>query len=298
MINISNLNRYEIFICAAECGSISGAAKRLFISQPAVSASIKKLEESLGCTLFIRKSKGIELTESGRQLYTGASTALKSLYETENNLRRRIEINHLRIAASNVLCKYMLMPYLKRFTEKNPAADVSITCTSSAQAEVLLRECKIDVALMAKPDDTASLNYYPLGKIRDIFVCTPSYLEKLGNENVFENGNIMLLNKENVSRMHVDRYCDENEIVPRHVLEVNDMDLLIEFAKIGIGISCVVKQFVEKELNCGDLVEVKLKASIPQREAGFLYNKNILPLNMNILKLINSDITVKSHLDI
>lgn len=291
MINISNINRYEIFVCAAECGSISGAARRLFISQPAVSTSIKKLEESLGCTLFIRKSKGIELTESGRQLYSGASTALKSLYETENNLRHNAEINRLRIAASNVLCKYMLMPYLKRFTEKNPTADVSITCTSSAQAEVLLKECMIDVALMAKPDDTSMLNYHPLGKIEDVFVCTPSYLEKFsnGDENIFGNGNIMLLNKDNVSRMHVDSYCAENEIVPRHILEVNDMDLLIEFAKIGIGISCVVKQFVEKDLKSGDLVEVKLKTSIPPRETGFLYNKNILPINKNILKLINYD---------
>lgn len=287
MINISNLNRYEVFICAAECGSISGAAERLYISQPAVSASIKKLEESLGCTLFIRKSKGVELTGSGRQLYSAASTALTSLYETENNLKRCSEINRLRIAASNVLCKYMLMPYLKRFTEENPSADVSITCTSSAQAEALLRECKIDVALMAKPDDTSSLNYYPLGKIEDIFVCTPAYLEKFGNEDIFENGNIMLLNKENVSRMHVDSYCTENEIIPRHILEVNDMDLLIEFAKIGIGISCVVKQFVEKELKCGDLVEIKLKTSIPPRETGFLYNKNILPINQNILKLMD-----------
>lgn len=287
MVNIGNLNRYEVFICAAECGSISGAAEKLFISQPAVSSCIKKLEESLGCSLFIRKSKGVELTESGRLLYEGAHIALASLYETENNLRHHMERSRIRIAASNVLCKYMLMGYLKRFTENNPDTDVSIICTSSAQAEKLLAECKIDVALMAKPEEEHAFEYHPIGRIEDIFVCTPSYLEKLGDGNIFERGNIMLLNKENVSRMHVDGYFADTGIVPRHVLEVNEMDLLIEFAKIGIGVSCVVKQFVEKELRSGELVEVELSVPVPPREAGFLYNRNIMPVNENVLKLIS-----------
>lgn len=282
----NNLNRYEIFLCAAECGSVSAAAEKLFISQPAVSASIKKLEESLGCTLFIRKPRGIILTENGRQLYEGVSAALAALCDTENNVKNKLSSSSLKIAASNVLCKYMLMPYLKKFTEKNPEADVSIICTSSAQAEVLLKQCKIDVALMAKPGNAASFCYHPLGKIEDIFVCTPAYLNKIGEVNIFENAEIMLLNKENVSRMHIDNYCDENEISLKHILEVNDMDMLIEFAKIGIGVSCVVKQFVEAELKRGELIEIKPLAPIPPREAGFLYRSDIMPFNENIKKLI------------
>lgn len=281
-----NLSRYKIFLCVAQCLSISKASEQLYISQPAVSSCIKKLEESLGVTLFIRKARGVILTENGKILYQSVKQALGTLTDTEKNLMNAKSAGRLRIAASNVLCKYMLMPYLKQFTEKYPEVDLSIVCTSSDKAFALLEEHAIDVALAAKPLDTSCFSYTTIGAIEDIFVCSPNYFEKILDD-VFETGKVMLLNKNNVSRMHVDNYFAENGIVPSHVLEVNDMNLLIEFSKIGIGVSCVVKQFVEKELSEGLLREIKLKKTIPPREAGFLYNSEIKPFNENILKLIS-----------
>lgn len=281
-----NLSRYKIFLCVAQCLSISKASEQLYISQPAVSSCIKKLEESLGVTLFIRKARGVILTENGKILYQSVKQALGTLTDTEKNLMNAKSAGRLRIAASNVLCKYMLMPYLKQFTEKYPEVDLSIVCTSSDKAFALLEEHAIDVALAAKPSDTSCFSYTTIGAIEDIFVCSPNYFEKILDD-VFETGKVMLLNKNNVSRMHVDNYFAENGIVPSHVLEVNDMNLLIEFSKIGIGVSCVVKQFVEKELSEGSLREIKLKKAIPPREAGFLYNSEIKPFNENILKLIS-----------
>ena len=282
--------REQKYVCTlAELGNLTRAAERLYISQPAVSITIKKLEESLGTTLFLRKPRGVVLTENGRLLYDGVKQALNMLSDTESNLKHIENNGRLRIAASNVLCKYLLMPYLQKFTEKYPFTDVSITCTSSANAHKMLEECKIDVALMAKPDNISGLEYYPLGEIQDTFVCTPSYLKRLNCNSfeIFERGNIMLLNKDNVSRMHINNYYAENNINPTHILEVNDMDMLIEFAKIGIGVSCVVKQFVKNELSNGSLIEINLPNAIPPRETGFLYNQNIQPFNDNILRLIN-----------
>ena len=282
--------REQKYVCTlAELGNLTRAAERLYISQPAVSMTIKKLEESLGTTLFLRKPRGVVLTENGRLLYDGVKQALNMLSDTESNLKHIENNGRLRIAASNVLCKYLLMPYLQKFTEKYPFTDVSITCTSSANAHKMLEECKIDVALMAKPDNISGLEYYPLGEIQDTFVCTPSYLKRLNCNSfeIFERGNIMLLNKDNVSRMHINNYYAENNINPTHILEVNDMDMLIEFAKIGIGVSCVVKQFVKNELSNGSLIEINLPNAIPPRETGFLYNQNIQPFNDNILRLIN-----------
>lgn len=289
MNNYDNLSRYKIFLSVAECGSISKSAEQLYISQPAVSMSIKKLEENLGISLFVRKTRGVTLTENGKFLYESVKQALNMLSDTEENLKHLKSTGRLRIAASNVLCKYFLIPYLKEFTRKYPSTDVSITCTSSANAHIMLDECSIDLALMAKPNSINSLFYYSLGMIEDIFVCTPSYLQKLNcsPKDIFEKGNIMLLNKDNVSRVHINNYYAENNIFPSHILEVNDMDMLIEFAKIGIGISCVVKQFVKNELNSGILIEIAVPKSIPPREIGFLYNKNVHPLNDNILKFIN-----------
>lgn len=288
MDTFDNLTKYKIFLSAAENQSISKAAAQLYISQPAVSITIRKLEESLNTTLFIRKSKGVVLTEKGRLLYENARKALHMLSDTERSLRFPLNTGHLRIASSNVLCKHFLMPYLKEFTNLYPNTDLAITCTSSIEACSMIEECSIDLALVVKPENSGISIYHSLGVIEYIFVCAPAYKEKLNckNDEIFEYANIMLLDKDNVSRKHINSYYAKNNIIPLHILEVNEMDLLIEFAKMSIGVSCVVKQFVERELETGTLIEINLSNPIPQREIGFLYN-DIQPFNENIIKFID-----------
>lgn len=285
---MDNLAKYKIFLSVAECKSISKAATQLYISQPAVSITIKKLEKSLNTTLFIRKPKGVTLTENGKTLYDSVKQAFNLLSDTEQILKSSKSTGHLRIAASNVLCKYFLMPYLKAFTHQYPNTDVFITCTSSSNACSMIEKCSIDLALVAKPNNLGKSQYHSLGIIEYIFVCTPAYRNKFdcANDEIFQYGNIMLLNKDNGSRTHINNYYAKNNIIPSHILEINDMDMLIEFAKMGIGISCVVKQFVEHELNSSSLIELKLTRPIPPREIGFLYN-HIHPFNNNVLKFIN-----------
>lgn len=180
------------------------------------------------------------------------------------------------------------MPYLKKFTQLYPNTDVSITCTSSLHAYSMIENYSIDLALAAKPKNLGAATFYSLDVIEYIFVCTPAYRNKLQcqNDDIFKYGNIMLLNKDNGSRIHINHYYAKNNIIPQHILEINDMDMLIEFAKMNIGISCVVKQFVKNELNTGSLIEIKLSNPVPPREIGFIFNP-IQPFNDNILKLIN-----------
>ncbi len=288
MDTFDNLTKYKIFLSAAENKSISKAAASLYISQPAVSITIKKLEENLNTTLFVRRSKGVELTEKGRLLYDSVKKAFQMLSDAEKSLKFPVYTGYLRIAASNVLCKHFLMPYLKEYIRLYPDTELAITCTSSAEAHVMIEECSIDLALVVKPQSPGKLVYYSLGIIEYIFVCTPAYREKWNckNDEIFEYANIMLLDKDNVSRKHINAYYAKNHIIPLHILEVNEMDMLIEFAKMGIGISCVVKQFVEQELETGCLMKVPLANPVPSREIGFLY-QDIEPFNENILRFIH-----------
>ena len=110
MDTFDNLTKYKIFLSAAENKSISKAAASLYISQPAVSITIKKLEENLNTTLFVRRSKGVELTEKGRLLYDSVKKAFQMLSDTEKSLKFPVYSGYLRIATSNVLCKHFLMP--------------------------------------------------------------------------------------------------------------------------------------------------------------------------------------------
>jgi DNA-binding transcriptional LysR family regulator len=274
-----NLSLYYIFNCVSETGNISRAAKQLYISQPAVSKSIQSLEDNLGVTLFIRSSRGVKLTDEGKLLYDYTKSAFDTLKSGEDNLRHvhELGIGHLRIGASTTLCKYLLLPYLNGFVKENPHIKITIDNQSSSHTMKLLENNALDLGLVAKPDSDA-FHFYSLGPIEDIFVATKTYLDNLmlreNSQDIFSCANIMLMDKENVSRKYIDDYFKTNSIAPTHILEISNMDLLIEFAKTSLGVACVIKAFVQKELDEGTLVQIPLKSPVKKREVGFSYSKN------------------------
>ncbi len=87
----------------------------------------------------------------------------------------------------------------------------------------------------------------------------------------------MLLDKNNMTRQYIDDYLQENHISVADSIDISDMDLLIDFAKIGVGVACVIRSFVSGELADGSLVEVPLGIPIHEREVGFSYKENLKP---------------------
>ena len=114
----STLSSYHIFNAVAEAGNLSKAAKMLYISQPAISRAVSKLEQNLSVKLFIRGSRGVHLTEEGKLLYAHTKSAFDALRQGEENLRRinTLGVSKLRIGASSTLCKHILMPQLQMKT--------------------------------------------------------------------------------------------------------------------------------------------------------------------------------------
>ena len=274
-----NLSQYKIFYEVAKAGNISKAAKELYISQPAISKAISKLEDSLGLSLFTRSSRGVQLTSEGEILFEHTREAFDALDRGEQELKRiqEFDIGHLRIGVSNTLCKYILLPYLKTFIDQYPHMKVTIESQATAQTLARLEQQKIDLGLVAEPSVRRDLAFIPVMDIQDTFVTTPNYLENLylregQDTSLFETGNIMLLDTSNMTRHHVDEYMAENNIFPHQILEVTTMDLLIEFAKIGLGIACVIKELVQKELDSGMLGEIPLDIPIHRRTIGFAYH--------------------------
>lgn len=271
-----NLNACHIFYSVANAGNISKAAKELYISQPAISKSIQKLEESVGCKLFARSSKGVALTEEGELFYSYVKNAFETLSLGEEKLRRSLElgVGHLKIGVSSTLCKYILLPYLKEFIRRYPHIRISITCQSTNETLKLLAEDKIDIGLTGKPQNTKAVHFDFLEEIEDVFVATKDYLRNLHargvpKNRILQNSTLMLLDKNNMTRSYIDNYLQENLISVHDSIDISDMDLLIDFAKIGVGVACVIKRFVKEELSCGSLVEIPLEVPIPKREVGF-----------------------------
>ena len=277
-----NLSSYKIFYTVATTGNISKAAKELYISQPAISKSIQKLEESIGARLFERSSRGVTLTDAGELLYTHVKSAFETLTLGEDKLRRSIElgVGHLTIGVSSTLCKYVLLPYLKEFIKQYPHINISISCQSTNQTLKLLEEGKLDVGLIGKPYILKNIDFYGLHEIEDIFLATRNYLHNLSirgirKDQILQNATLMLLDKENMTRQYIDDYFQRNHISLQDIIEVSNMDLVIEMAKVSLGVGCVIKEFVREELENGTLVEIPLGIPIHKREIGFAYNRDV-----------------------
>lgn len=278
-----NLSQYKIFYEVAKAGNISKAAKELYISQPAISKAISKLEDSLNVTLFTRSSRGVHMTPEGELLFQYTQSAFQALDQGEQELKRirEFHIGHLRIGVSNTLCKYILLPYLKNFIEQYPHIKITIESQATAKTVSMLEQHALDIGLVAEPSSIHSgLSFIPVMDIQDTFVSTKHYLKNLylregEDADLFSCGNIMLLDQNNMTRHHVDAYMKESGIEPKQILEVTTMDLLIEFAKIGLGVACVIKELVQKELDSGRLAEIPLKCPIRKRTIGFAFQGGI-----------------------
>lgn len=282
---MEHLSYYHIFYTVAKNGNISKAAEELFISQPAISKTIRKLEEELHTTLFLRSSRGVTLTSDGNILYEHISQAMSSIQEGEQKLarNRELEVGHIRIGVSTTLCKYMMLPLLQHFIRENPHITVAIDCLSSRETALRLAENKLDAGLVVETSASRHLPFTPLTELSYTFVAAKTYLDNLRlRENVdytsedprfFKAATLMLMDQENISRQHIENYFHQNNLETGQILETSNMELLIEFSKIGLGVGCVIRNFVENDIKNGTLVEIPLRKDISTRTVGFAYSK-------------------------
>ncbi len=288
---MNQLNLYHIFYTVAQCGNISAAAKKLYISQPAVSKSISKLEETFPTPLLERTSKGVVLTENGQILYQQLETAFQAIKQGEEQIQQNnaLGVGSISIGVSTTLCKYVLLPYLKSFIAENPNIKVSISCQSTYETLTALENGTLDIGLVGESERLGNLHFHPVKTIHDTLVTSQEYLEKLADRaaityekaditelterELMSSATFLMLNKNNVTRQYVDRYLARKDITLENQIEVTTMDLLIDFAKLGLGIACVIKEFVTEEFKRGELLEFVTEESIPRRRIGFTYSK-------------------------
>lgn len=285
---MNQLNLYHIFYTVAQCGNISAAAKKLYISQPAVSKSISRLEENFSSPLLTRSSRGVTLTENGSLLYRQLEAAFQAIRQGEEMIARNdlLGVGSLSVGVSTTLCKYVLLPYLQGYITANPYVKVSLSCQSTYETIAALENGTLDLGLVGESDrlESSHLTFLPIREIHDIFVCSPEYLDKLRKQtgcntspDLLSQGTFLLLDKHNVTRQYIDRHMLLQDILMEHQIEVTTMDLLIDFARIGLGIACVIGEFVQDELEKGSLMECSIREPIPPRRIGFAYPKSARP---------------------
>lgn len=286
-----DMELYRVFYTVANCKNISKAAEILFISQPAISKSIKKLENMLGVTLFIRNSRGVRLTSEGSVFFQHVQNAMTELSLGKNVLdkMKANEFGIIKMSVSTTLCKHLLIPHLKTYIQLNPHIKIQILNRSTSETLKLIDEGVIDLGLVSQPFDTEQYHFVRLTDIHDVFVACDHYMKAfdVNASSIFAPPHsIMLMEEDNVSRKYIDRYMLLNNISVKPEIETGNMDILIEFAKLGLGITVLIKEFITQELARGDLIEIPVTPSIPARSAGIVYKKN-LPLSLAAKTFMN-----------
>ena len=280
-----SLNHYYIFYTVATFRNFSTAAKKLYISQPAVSKAVSKLEAELSTQLFYRTNKGVFLTGAGNILYKQLQIAFHAIESGEERIKKieTPDTERLSIGASTTLCKYVLLPYLREFIPKNPHVKISISCINGQEIIDGLENGTLDFGIMGETD---KVPFHPIRNINYAFVCTASYLNKLrrlaytsdkpctADSDLFAFGTLLLLPPNNLSRQYLDRYMASNQLTANQIIDVTNIDLLIDFAKTGLGIAWVIRDYVEKDLEEGTLVLLSTRVPIPSRKIGITYASN------------------------
>lgn len=277
-----NLELYRIFYITAKLGSISKAAKELFTSQPAVSQSIKLLEGKLGGELFYRNPKGVSLTLEGEVLFKYIEQGYGLMLTAERKFLelKNLNLGQIRIAVCSAVCKYNLMKYIEKYNLNYPNIKIYIKDYSSYEIEKALESGDIDIGILNMTvENYNSLNIIKKFEIQDCFVVGNKYKKICKNEiSVKDLANeypIILLEKGGNTRNYIDNYFSEYGIQIMPQMELSNVELMIEFAKKGLGISCVIKDYVQKELEQEQLYIVPIKEKIPKRIMGIAIKKDM-----------------------
>jgi Transcriptional regulator len=286
-----DLNLYKAFFTVASCKNISRAAEILFVSQPAVSKSIKTLERSLNVTLFSRSSKGVTLTPEGDILFDHIKNAFNEFSLGENILEKlkNKEMGNINLGVSTTIGKSYFLPKFQEFIKEYPNFKIKIINKPTFDTIKLVQEEKLDLGIIAINSMEDDLEYIEFFQMHDILVASPDYLQNLNiktMDDIFTKGSFMFLEKPNATREFIDNYFMKNNLNIIPDIEASNMDFLIECAKIGLGITSVVKEFLHKDLENKTLVEIPLNISIPPRYIGGIY-KNSSSLSIAAKTLID-----------
>ena len=278
-----NYELYKVFYYVATTLSFSEASKQLFISQSAVSQSIKALERKLDQTLFIRSTKRVQLTPEGEILLRHIEPAMNLIRRGEAQLTDIASTGgQIRIGASDTVCRYFLVPYLERFHKEFPNAHITVTNRTSLRCVELLETGQVDLIIINYPNSHLS-NFYPMKKIqkfRDVFVANDAFSElkeKKISLHELQNYPILMLDKHSTTSefLHSMFQQEQLDLVPE--IEINSNDLLIDLARIGLGIAFVPDFCITKEMD--DLFFVELEKELPMRDLAVVYNNNVPLLN-------------------
>lgn len=278
-----NYELYKVFYFVAKTLSFSEASKELYISQSAVSQSIKTLEKRLDQTLFVRSTKKVKLTKEGELLFKHIEPAINLISRGENQIIEGHTLNggQLRIGASDTICRYYLVPFFKSFHNRYPNVHIKIINETSLNCVDLLETNQVDLIIANTPNAKLNSleNVKTIHEFQDVFLVNTNYFPDIDlsmSLTKLQSYPILMLGKNSTTSQFLHSIFLQNQLDLIPAIELSSNDLLIDLAKIGLGVAFVPDFCLKSDMS--DLKVIQIKERLPKRKIVAAYS-NQLPLS-------------------
>ena len=280
----TNFELYKVFYYVAKHLSFSDASVQLRISQSAVSQSIKSLEETLKCRLFLRSTKQVRLTQEGEVLYQHIEQAYNLICSGERNLQdlQALKQGEIRIGASDTICKYHLLPYFQQFNQLYPEIKIKVTNRTSPVCIDLARKGTVDLSVVNLPREghelSRNVEVLTMHSIQDVFVAGQAFCHLAGHKiplAELEKYPLVLLERNSVTRDYFEDLIRQHTVRLVPEFELGSIDLLADLVRIGMGVSFIAKEYIGKQLAANELFVVDVDVPISSRSWGVVTATNI-----------------------
>ena len=247
---------YKVFYHAANQRNYTKASELLFVSQSAVSQTIRQLEMALKVQLFYKEGRQIKLTREGEVLFDHVSPAVKLLQKGEDTLKSHssLEKGSIKLGASDTISRFLLLPFIKQFHEEHPEILLTINNRPSPISSELVQKGEIDFAIVNYEItlETQRLEVIPLIEAENVFVATRTYLKEHGllaekiSVKKLSKCPLITLEPKSTTRRLLDRFLADRKITWSPEFEGGSVDLILEMASLGIGLGFVPKMALSK----------------------------------------------------
>ena len=266
-----NFEHYKVFYYVAKSGNITSAARALYLSQPSVSRAVATLEEELGCRLFTRSKKGVELTPEGRQLYKHVRIACKHFFsaEEELSLMQTETTGILRLAVSDAAFQQRIISRISAFHTNYPSVHLKIDNMPTPETIEAVHNNVVDMAVVTTPFRSPyALNITELCELSDIAVAGQGFAflkDKTLSLAELNDYTFITLEEGSTTRSFFDELFSRHGILMSPDIELGSISQILPLIRSDLGIGFVPARIADDDIRLGNIFRIKLKEKIPPR---------------------------------
>ncbi|MBP5678985.1 MAG: LysR family transcriptional regulator [Bacilli bacterium] len=277
----TDYNLYRIFLYLFEEKSISKTAAKLYVSQPAISYSLKELENQLGYTLFYRNSKGIEPTLEAKELYSYISTAFNILHDAEEHIKNlnSLNIGCIRIGTPSHIGVFYLSNFISDFRKIYPGIRFEIVCKSTSDMVEMLETRKLDLIVDTLPiNSKKDVKKVTLAKLQNCFAYNKKAMGDVSVKKVedLKNYPLVLPSATSSIRLKLDEYMESHNTKLVPVLESWTTEIMLEMVREGVGIGYFVKNVIDTQSDQDQFEVITFEDELPAVDVCCVYIEDFL----------------------